>query len=241
MKKEDVFVFGPAGILMLLSIAYADFGSSSNYRIGVDVGAYSEAGASASYGIVVESALSADRGSSSSYQLSLGWTAAASLVSATDDTSFTIYVPANNPSGVDSSEETPTGTLTFNITDVNAKKVNASTTSGSQTDIVAIFRYENTGTVPLTIKLNFTAAVPAQIVVKAGWSDSSYEQSCTSTTLTGTGTCANITEGGAAQAPVTVASVASVGTTRDVWLWADYNDWAAGSDTTANIGHSSTK
>lgn len=246
MKDNDILISVSAisAVLLLISLAYADFGNSTTYKLGVDVGAYSEAGSSANYKAVVESALSGDSYNSSSYRVTLGWMAAASLISAAEDLSFTIYIPANNATGRDTSSFTETDTIVFNITDVNAKKVNATAAGGQggqQDATISLFRYENTGTVALNITLNFTGAVPSAITVKAGWSDASYEASCSSKNLTAVGTCANISVGGAVQQPVLVANMTAVSAKRDVWLWADYNSYATGSDISSTLAHDSGK
>lgn len=244
MNKNETISAAFAIILLSVATAFADFGNSATYRMGVDVGAYSEAGSSSSYEMVIESALSSDAASSSSYKMALGWTAAAALVSAAEDLSFTIYIPANNATGRDTSQYAETDSIVFNITDVNGKKINATAAGGEggqQTESISIFRYENTGTVALNITLNFTAGVPAEVTVKAGWSDASYQSSCSSKNLTAAGTCANISVGGAAQQPVLVANMTAVGAKRDVWLWADYDSYAAGSNLASTLSHSSDK
>ncbi len=243
MKKLSVLFLS---LLSLAVIAYADFGSSATFRMGVGVGAYSEAGTSTNYKAVVGSALSGDSYNSSSYKIALGWTAAASasLISAAEDLSFTIYIPANNATGRDTSQFTETDSIVFNITDVNGKKINATAAGGEggqQTASVSIFRYENTGTVTLNITLNFTTGVPAAVTVKAGWSDASYQASCSSKNLTAAGTCANISVGGAPQQPVLIANMTAIGALRDVWLWADYDSYSAGSNLASTLSHESNR
>ena len=230
--------------LLFISVSYADFGSSATYKMGVGIVTDSEAGSSTSYKASVGSALSGDSYNSSSYRVILGFAAAASLVSAADDLSFTIYIPANNATGKDTSLFAQTDSIVFNITDTNARKINATAAGGQggqQDAAVSMFRYENTGTVALNITLNFTDSVPAAITMKAGWSDASYQTRCSSVNLVATGSCANISVGGAPQQPVIIANMTAIGARRDVWLWADYDTYTPGSDVSSSLSHSSGK
>lgn len=230
--------------LLFVSVSHADFGNSASYKMGVGVVTYTDSGTSANYKASVGSALSGDSYNSSSYRVILGFAAAASLVSAEDDLSFTIYIPANNATGRDTSSFAQTDSIVFNITDANARKINATAAGGQggqQDATVSLFRYENTGTIALNITLNFTDSVPAAITVKAGWSDASYQTRCSSGNLTAAGSCANISVGGAQQQPVIIANMTAVGARRDVWLWADYNTYTPGSDVSSTLSHSSGK
>lgn len=229
-------------ILFLISISFADSGNSTSYRSDIEIGTFAEPGNSTNYRAVAGSSLSGERSNSTSYFMELGILPTATR--ATDDLSFTIYIPANNVTGRDTTQFSSTDTIIFNITDVGGKKINATAAGGqggTQTDTVSIFRYENTGTIALNITLNFTDAVPLAVTVKAGWGDASYQSSCSSENLLAAGTCANISVGGANQAPVIVANLTAVGALRDVWLWADYNTYTAGSDIASTLTHSSRK
>jgi len=162
------------------------------------------------------------------------------LVAAADDLSFTIYVPANNATGRDSESFTQTDFIIFNATSTTATKINPYVLNGgAQTSTVSIFRYENTGNQAINITMNFTNAVPSAVTVKAGWSDASYQASCTVVNLTAAGSCVNISVGGASQQPLLVANLTVAGAVRDVWIWADYNSYAVGSDIASNITYQS--
>ncbi len=155
---------------------------------------------------------------------------------------FTLSVPGNNSTSYSSGSTTTT--LQFNATVTTGNKINASNLGGdTQTSTSPIFNYTNTGNVYLNMTINFTAALPSGVTVKAGWADGAWETSCTGTAnngfnfTNGTTRCANVTL--ATNATVANMSVNGVGSYRNVWLWADYSSVAIGTDTTVNLVHTS--
>jgi len=156
---------------------------------------------------------------------------------------FTLFIPAGNETGTLSNTTGNASVgIIFNLTGMpNALKANASSVDGSQqTSSVAIFRFRNDGNVAINITLALdavpTCANPVgTIVTKAGWSDASWESSCTAENLTVTGACVNITT-----TPRRIANLTANGYTRDVWLWADIQN-CGGTDTTKTLTHNSTQ
>ncbi len=161
-------------------------------------------------------------------------------IASAQDLSYTLSIPA--PNGTIFNTTQTTTAIIFNTTDLNAKKVNATNVAGGtavQTATTAIFRYNNTGSIYLNVTLNFSAALPSGVIVKAGWSDTAWQPSCTAINLTDTTSCANIT----ATTNMTIVaniSTSGLGKARDVWLWADYNGSVpVNTDSTVNLNQDS--
>jgi len=153
------------------------------------------------------------------------------------DVSFVLFIPATNITFFNSTANPITNFLLFNSTDINGKKINATAVSGiAQNSTLSIFRYKNTGNTGINITLNFSTSLPSGVTVKAGWNDASYKLSCSLVSLNGTANsdCVNITS-----IAIILANLSATDAQRDIWLWADYNNYAAGSDNDRNLTHTS--
>ena len=151
--------------------------------------------------------------------------------------SFTLSVPGNNASSF--AVGSTTTTLIFNTTSGTATRLNA-TAAGStqqQNGTIPIFNYTNTGNVLINITINFTAALPAGVTVKAGWNSTSWQSSCSASTIPNITNCINVTI--ANNATVANLSTSGQGSYREVWLWADYSSVTSGTDSTVNLVHTS--
>jgi len=148
---------------------------------------------------------------------------------------FTIFLPANNATGVTSGS---TQQILFNTTNGSTTKINATTVGGfMQNETVAIFRYRSDANVAINITLALDTVPTCSggtIVTKAGWNYTSWEGNCTAANLTAAGACVNITA-----TSVRVANLSTNGYTRDVWLWADYSSCPGNTDVTKTLTHTS--
>ena len=171
------------------------------------------------------------------------------------DISFLLFVLALNATGVQSTTEmvNVTQTILFNYTALDLVKGNASVLNGTiQDKDQAVFRYRSTASTAINISMNFTTNVSGRpesssIVIKAGWAENAWQDSCAVTNLSYPNTtCANITVNFTGNwPPVRIANLSTTGAAggkeRDVWLWVDWYNMVANFDQTATITHYSNE
>jgi len=164
------------------------------------------------------------------------------------DTTFSLFVPADNATNVTSTAAATRATqgIQFNYTALTLVKGNASATGVTQDATTAIFKYRNDGNVLINISINFTTNLTGRpqassVVIKAAKGADGWQDSCSAGNLTELGTnCANITVNFTGNWPprqVANLSISGANEDEDVWLWADWNGMAANYDQTATLQH----
>jgi hypothetical protein len=154
-------------------------------------------------------------------------------------TSFAIAIPSTNSTFVSSGA---TDSLLFNSTSTSINGLNATAGGGGiQNSTQAIFRYRNDANQNLNVTLAFGTSPTCSggtIEVKAANATTGYQDTCVSSTIPNETQCVNITN----SAKVVIFNLQWQGgsDTRDLWLWADYNTCAAGTDDTQTLTHTST-
>lgn len=148
--------------------------------------------------------------------------------------SFTVTLPGESPIASGTTMD-----ILFNSTSTTINKLNATIAHNytNQSATVPIFNYSNTGNGNINITVDFSSALPSGVSVKAGLNDSAWDTKCWATNLaTATNnTCAMVNE----SANATVVGSLAVGTTKGVWLWADYSSVAYGTYTSRTLTHRS--
>lgn len=163
-------------------------------------------------------------------------------------TTFTLAIPGNNATTFASTTAGVTATtIMYNSTSRTDAGLNATAVGGAQqTPAIPIFNITNTGNININITINFSTALPTGVEVKGGWGTNAYQTGSNGCTGPAAGPPVNATNGDdklrcsnitASQVLTTIANLSTSGAAahRNIWMWADYNNVVAGTDSVVNL------